>query len=524
MTRDAAQAAKDIEASGFCIIPDVLPADRLGRVREALYRAASEDRARGWEQKFRLDYAHDETNQRVWNLLSRDPVFADLVEDPLALGLVKSTLGWPALLGNISANITGPGGGEMVLHADQIFVPEPWPAKPQGVNVAWCVDDFTDENGATRIVPGSHLLNRKPAPDEAAKDSVAARGAGRLDHRHGEPRLAQDGPQPHARAAARRHLRLVHAADLSPAGELVPVAQSRHPAVCVGRPAGAAGLPDGGAGPGQRQVACLMRRGGMDLEAKKRQLLDEGCCVVPGVLTAAETERVRERLWAAAKKSERLGVPTRQIGLDPNEHNVRVFYLLERDAIFRELIQHPTAIEFVTTLLGPDFLISNFTANIALPGSKSMELHSDQGIVVPEPWFHPWSINVIWCLNDVDEENGATRYVPGSHRLRWASELPPDAREKTVPFKASAGSSSSWTAGYGTHRAPTSRSRANGRCCSATTRARSSASSRTGMPACRPRRSRRCRRSCGPGSAWRRAPTSSWRSGCASIRWRRIRS
>jgi ectoine hydroxylase-related dioxygenase (phytanoyl-CoA dioxygenase family) len=178
----------------------------------------------------------------------------------------------------------------------------------------------------------------------------------------------------------------------------------------------------------------------MDLEAKKRELLQEGCCVVPEVLTKAETERARERLRAAAKESERLGVPTRQIGLDPNEHNVRVFYLLERDAIFRELIQHPTAIEFVTTLLSPDFLISNFTANIALPGSKSMELHSDQGIVVPEPWFHPWSINIIWCLNDVDEENGATRYVPGSHRLRWASELPPDAREKSVPFKASAGS------------------------------------------------------------------------------------
>lgn len=172
-TRGAAQAAKDIETAGFCIIPDVLPAERLARVREALYRAASEDRVRGWEQKFRLDYAHDETNQRVWNLLSRDPVFADLVEHPLALGLVKSTIGWPALLGNISANITGPGGGEMVLHADQIFVPEPWPAKPQGVNVAWCIDDFTDENGATRIVPGSHLLNRKPAPDEAAKESVA---------------------------------------------------------------------------------------------------------------------------------------------------------------------------------------------------------------------------------------------------------------------------------------------------------------------------------------------------------------
>ncbi|MBV9833928.1 MAG: phytanoyl-CoA dioxygenase family protein [Alphaproteobacteria bacterium] len=178
----------------------------------------------------------------------------------------------------------------------------------------------------------------------------------------------------------------------------------------------------------------------MDLEAKKRQLLENGFCVVPGVLARDEADRIRERLWQAAEESERRGVPTRQIGLDPNEHNVRVFYLLERDAIFRELIQHPTAIEFVTTLLTSDFLISNFTANIALPGSKSMELHSDQGIVVPEPWLQPWSVNIIWCLNDVDEENGATRYIPGSHKIQSASELPENAAEKTVPFEAPAGS------------------------------------------------------------------------------------
>jgi ectoine hydroxylase-related dioxygenase (phytanoyl-CoA dioxygenase family) len=171
-TSDLGQATADIKVHGYCIIPDVLSGSALARVRNALYRAAEEDRARGREQKFRLDYAHDETNQRVWNLLSRDPVFSDLVEHPVSLEMVKFVIGWPALLGNISANITGPGGGEMVLHADQIFIPEPWPAEPQGVNVAWCVDDFTDETGATRIVPGSHLWHRKPAPEEAGIETV----------------------------------------------------------------------------------------------------------------------------------------------------------------------------------------------------------------------------------------------------------------------------------------------------------------------------------------------------------------
>jgi hypothetical protein len=127
----------------------------------------------------------------------------------------------------------------------------------------------------------------------------------------------------------------------------------------------------------------------MDLDAKKRQLLDDGWCVVPGVLSRAQADDARDRLWRAAEENERRGEATRKVGLDPNEHNVRVFHLLERDPIFRELIQHPVAIDFVTALLGPDFLISNFTANIALPGSRSMELHSDLSIVVPEPWLHP---------------------------------------------------------------------------------------------------------------------------------------
>ena len=170
--RDVEEGLAHIRDYGLCIIPDVLSGPSLERARHALYRAADEDRSRGRERKFSLDYGHDETNQRVWNCLGRDPVFEDMAEHPMAMAFVKAVLGWPALLGNISANITGPGGGEMVLHADQIFVPEPWSEAPQGMNVAWCLDDFTEANGATRIVPGSHRLNRAPRSDEAGVATV----------------------------------------------------------------------------------------------------------------------------------------------------------------------------------------------------------------------------------------------------------------------------------------------------------------------------------------------------------------
>lgn len=178
----------------------------------------------------------------------------------------------------------------------------------------------------------------------------------------------------------------------------------------------------------------------MELQSQKEHLREHGWCVVPSVLSVAQADSVRDRLWHAAEASERRGVATRNIGLDPNEHNVRVFYLLELDAVFRDLIRHPVALDLVGSLLGPDFIISNFTANIALPGSQSMRVHSDQSIVVPEPWYHPWALNIIWCLTDVDEENGATRYLPGSHRFRWRSDVPDDAQQHMVPFSAKAGS------------------------------------------------------------------------------------
>ena len=171
-TLDLAEGLRNIAEYGLTIVPDVLTGDGLSRAREALYRAADSDRARQREQKFSLDYAQDDTNRRVWNVLSRDPVFEDLAFHATALDYVKGVIGWPALLGNISANITGPGGGEMVLHADQIFVPEPWASAPQGMNVAWCLDDFTEANGATRFVPGSHRLNRAPRAEDAQAETV----------------------------------------------------------------------------------------------------------------------------------------------------------------------------------------------------------------------------------------------------------------------------------------------------------------------------------------------------------------
>jgi ectoine hydroxylase-related dioxygenase (phytanoyl-CoA dioxygenase family) len=163
-TRDVEQAKRDLDAFGLCLIAGALEGERLRRVRERLYSTAADDerlRARSAQG----DY--DTTNQRVWGLLNRGQEFVDLVEDPVSVTLVKYLLGWPFLLSSISANIAGPGHNGMVIHADQIFVPPPWPERPQGANCFWLVDDFTEENGGTEIAVASHRFNRLPLPGEA---------------------------------------------------------------------------------------------------------------------------------------------------------------------------------------------------------------------------------------------------------------------------------------------------------------------------------------------------------------------
>jgi ectoine hydroxylase-related dioxygenase (phytanoyl-CoA dioxygenase family) len=56
----------------------------------------------------------------------------------------------------------GPGETLQPIHADDQLIPIPKPHPPTVCNTMWALTDFTEANGATRVVSGTHLADRSP--------------------------------------------------------------------------------------------------------------------------------------------------------------------------------------------------------------------------------------------------------------------------------------------------------------------------------------------------------------------------
>jgi ectoine hydroxylase-related dioxygenase (phytanoyl-CoA dioxygenase family) len=103
-------------------------------------------------------------SQRVWNLVCKAPELASLIEHPVLLPLVRHVLGQDCLLHDFQSTSIGPrtGGGAWHVDAPLGQVPEPLPEFPMMLQNVWLLDDFTEHNGATRVLPGSNRLRKRP--------------------------------------------------------------------------------------------------------------------------------------------------------------------------------------------------------------------------------------------------------------------------------------------------------------------------------------------------------------------------
>jgi ectoine hydroxylase-related dioxygenase (phytanoyl-CoA dioxygenase family) len=156
LTDDITAATSDLDEYGYCLLACPISDGEFRALRERLAELMRAERENG------TAFIYDGDNQRVFSLLNKGTEFEDIAQNETVCAVMEHVLGYNFLLSSTHANIAGPGGPSMNLHADQTFARPPWPPYALVANSMWMLDDFTPDNGATRIVPGSHLWNRQP--------------------------------------------------------------------------------------------------------------------------------------------------------------------------------------------------------------------------------------------------------------------------------------------------------------------------------------------------------------------------
>ncbi len=115
-----------------------------------------------------------ERTRRIFNLLARDPIFAEVPAHPGVLPIVEGVLDAECLLSSLTAIEMSDGQAAQPFHCDDGSIPLPRPHVPIACPAIWALTDFTIENGATRLVPGSHRFDRIPRRREEPEVIVQA--------------------------------------------------------------------------------------------------------------------------------------------------------------------------------------------------------------------------------------------------------------------------------------------------------------------------------------------------------------
>jgi ectoine hydroxylase-related dioxygenase (phytanoyl-CoA dioxygenase family) len=162
-----------------------------------------------------------------------------------------------------------------------------------------------------------------------------------------------------------------------------------------------------------------------NLQQLRRDLYEWGFCLIEDGLSADQCARIRERVEDQAAAERALGIAYM---VESQQH---VWSLVNKGADFVGLLEHdpdvvqagPMIERLLDENLGPGWNHFSLLANISYPGCHPQPMHQDQTWIAPIHTHEaPILVNTMYILQDVDERNGGTLLVPGSHRANGTPE------------------------------------------------------------------------------------------------------
>ena len=151
-----------LRTDGYCVIPDVIPAAEIDTIRESVDRTVAANR--------NLDAPPGIGH--LASIIVHDQSYARHLAAPAVMELVNSMLGDHVRVSFTSGTINYPGNERGDWHADWPFnqrnaghIPAPYPDATFHLTSLWMFSPFTEANGGTLLVPGSHRTSNNPTGD-----------------------------------------------------------------------------------------------------------------------------------------------------------------------------------------------------------------------------------------------------------------------------------------------------------------------------------------------------------------------
>jgi ectoine hydroxylase-related dioxygenase (phytanoyl-CoA dioxygenase family) len=172
---DTAAHLEAIDTQGYTIVADAIEPGFVDAVADDLLRLERELDVVPATNEF-----EGSQTVRIYNLLAHGELYERIPVHAAVLPIVEGVLDPGCLVSSLSSISIGPGETPQPVHADDQLIPRTKPHEPTVCNTMWALTDFTEANGATRIIPGSHLYDHNPdfvteyetIPAEMSKGSV----------------------------------------------------------------------------------------------------------------------------------------------------------------------------------------------------------------------------------------------------------------------------------------------------------------------------------------------------------------